>query len=54
MPIEIASVRATHKSWGVSDLQPWSDIDGTRDAVGQPSRCDRGQSILFLGVFCCP
>ena len=24
-----------HKPWGVSDLQPWSDIDGTRDAVGE-------------------
>ena len=35
MPIEHASVRAIHKPWGVSDLQPWSDIDGTRDAVGE-------------------
>ena len=35
MPIEHASVRARHKPWGVSDLQPWSDIDGTRDAVGE-------------------
>ena len=28
MPIEHASVRAMHKPWGVSDLQPWSSIDG--------------------------
>jgi mannose-6-phosphate isomerase len=35
MPIEYASVRAMHKPWGVSDLQPWSDIDGTGDAVGE-------------------
>ena len=35
MPIEYASVRAVHKPWGVSDLQPWSDIDGTGDAVGE-------------------
>jgi mannose-6-phosphate isomerase len=35
MPIEHASVRAMHKPWGVSDLQPWSDIDGAGDAVGE-------------------
>jgi mannose-6-phosphate isomerase len=35
MPIEHASVRAMHKPWGVSDLQPWSSIDGTDDAVGE-------------------
>jgi len=35
MPIEHASVRAMRKPWGVSDLQPWSDIDGTGDAVGE-------------------
>jgi mannose-6-phosphate isomerase len=35
MPIEHASVRAMHKPWGVSDLQPWSSIDGTGDAVGE-------------------
>jgi mannose-6-phosphate isomerase len=35
MPIEHASVRAMHKPWGVSDLQPWSDIDGTGDTVGE-------------------
>ena len=35
MPIEHASVRAIHKPWGVSDLRPWSAIDGTGDAVGE-------------------
>jgi mannose-6-phosphate isomerase len=35
MPIEHASVRAMRKPWGVSDLQPWSSIDGTGDAVGE-------------------
>jgi len=35
MPIERASVRVIHKPWGVSDLQPWSNIDGSGDAVGE-------------------
>lgn len=35
MPVEYASVRVMHKPWGASNLQPWSDIDGTRDAVGE-------------------
>jgi len=35
MPTEQASVRVVHKPWGVSDLQPWSSIDGTGDAVGE-------------------
>src|SRR2546423_6792501 len=35
MSIEHASVRAMRKPRGVSDLQPWSSIDGTGDAVGE-------------------
>jgi mannose-6-phosphate isomerase len=35
MPIEHTSVRAVRKPWGVSDLHPWSRIDGTIDAVGE-------------------
>jgi mannose-6-phosphate isomerase len=35
MPIEHASVRIVHKPWGVSDLRPWSSIDGSGDAVGE-------------------
>jgi mannose-6-phosphate isomerase len=58
MPIEHASVRAMHKPWGVSDLQPWSDIDGTGDAVGELwfERTDKNGSapalllkLLFTG-----
>ena len=35
MPTETASVRVVHKPWGVSDLQPWSSIDGRSNAVGE-------------------
>ena len=35
MAIEHASVQVVHKPWGVSDLQPWSNIDGSGDAVGE-------------------
>ena len=35
MSIEHASVRAIPKPWGVSNLQPWSSIDGSGDAVGE-------------------
>jgi mannose-6-phosphate isomerase len=35
MPVEHASVRVVHKPWGVSDLRPWSSIDGANDAVGE-------------------
>ncbi|MBI5323404.1 class I mannose-6-phosphate isomerase [Bradyrhizobium sp.] len=35
MPIEHASVRVVHKPWGACDLRPWSNIDGTNDAVGE-------------------
>jgi len=35
MPTENASVRVVHKPWGVGDLQPWSSVDGSDDAVGE-------------------
>lgn len=35
MPTEMTSVRVVHKPWGVSDLQPWSSIDGGDEAVGE-------------------
>ena len=35
MPTEHAAVRVVHKPWGVGDLQPWSSIDGSGDAVGE-------------------
>jgi mannose-6-phosphate isomerase len=50
MPIEHASVRVVHKPWGVSDLRPWSSIDGTNDAVGELwfERADKNASIPAL------
>ena len=35
MPIEHASVRVVHKPWGVGNLQPWSSVDGSSNAVGE-------------------
>jgi mannose-6-phosphate isomerase len=35
MPTELAAVRAVHKPWGVRDLQPWSSLDGSADAIGE-------------------
>jgi mannose-6-phosphate isomerase len=50
MPTEHASVRVVHKPWGVSDLQPWSSIDGTGDAVGELwfERADRNAPVPAL------
>jgi mannose-6-phosphate isomerase len=35
MPNEHAAVRVVHKPWGVTDLHPWSSVDGSGDAVGE-------------------
>jgi mannose-6-phosphate isomerase len=35
MPTEHATVRVVHKPWGSHDLQPWSCVDGSGDAVGE-------------------
>jgi mannose-6-phosphate isomerase len=35
MPTELADVRVVHKPWGVRDLQPWSSLDGSSDAIGE-------------------
>jgi mannose-6-phosphate isomerase len=35
MAIEHASVQVVHKPWGVSDLHPWSNMDGSGDAIGE-------------------
>jgi mannose-6-phosphate isomerase len=35
MPTEYAAVRVVHKPWGVGDLQPWSSVDGSGDAIGE-------------------
>jgi mannose-6-phosphate isomerase len=50
MPVEYASVRAVQKPWGVSDLRPWSSIDGTGDAVGELwfERADKDAPIPAL------
>ncbi len=50
MPIEHASVRVVHKPWGVSDLRPWSSVDGTNDAVGELwfARADKNASSPAL------
>ena len=50
MPIEHASVRVVHKPWGVSDLQPWSSVDGTSDAVGELwfERADKNAQVPAL------
>ena len=50
MPIEQASVLVIHKPWGVSDLRPWSSIDGSGEAVGELwfERADRNAPIPAL------
>jgi mannose-6-phosphate isomerase len=35
MAIEHAAVQVVRKPWGVADLNPWSSIDGSGDAVGE-------------------
>jgi mannose-6-phosphate isomerase len=35
MAIEHAAVQVVRKPWGVADLNPWSGIDGSGDAVGE-------------------
>src|SRR5258708_4905281 len=35
MPVERASVLVIRKPWGVSDLKPWSSVDGGGEAVGE-------------------
>ena len=50
MPIERASIRVVPKPWGVSDLRPWSSIDGTDNAVGELwfERADKNASSPAL------
>jgi mannose-6-phosphate isomerase len=35
MAIEHAAVQVVRKPWGVADLQPWSGIDGSGEAIGE-------------------
>jgi mannose-6-phosphate isomerase len=50
MLVEHASVRVVHKPWGVSDLRPWSSIDGANDAVGELwfERADKNAPVPAL------
>jgi mannose-6-phosphate isomerase len=50
MPTEHAAVRVVHKPWGVRDLQPWSTIDGSSEAVGELwfERAEKGAPIPTL------
>ncbi len=50
MAIEHASVEVARKPWGVADLQPWSSIDGSGDAVGELlfQRADKNAPIPAL------
>ncbi len=50
MAIEHASVQVARKPWGVADLQPWSGIDGSGDAVGELlfQRADKNAPIPAL------
>ena len=50
MAIEHASVQVVRKPWGVSDLHPWSSIDGSGDAVGELwfQRADKNAPIPAL------
>jgi mannose-6-phosphate isomerase len=35
MAIEHASVQVVRKPWGVTDLRPWSSVDGSGEAIGE-------------------
>jgi mannose-6-phosphate isomerase len=50
MAIEHASVQVARKPWGVDDLQPWSSIDASGDAVGELwfQRADKDAPIPAL------
>ena len=50
MAIEHATVQVVRKPWGVADLHPWSDIDGSNDPVGELwfQRSDRSATIPAL------
>ena len=50
MAIEYATVDVVRKPWGVADLHPWSDIDGSNDPVGELwfQRSDRSATIPAL------
>jgi mannose-6-phosphate isomerase len=50
MAIEHASVQTVRKPWGVTDLHPWSDLDGSGDTIGELwfQRVDRNAATPAL------
>src|ERR1700688_3351338 len=50
MAIEHASVQVVRKPWGVTDLHPWSGVDGCGDAIGELwfQRVDKNAAIPAL------
>jgi mannose-6-phosphate isomerase len=50
MAIEHASVQVVRKPWGVADLNPWSGIDGSDEAIGELwfQRADKNAPIPAL------
>ena len=50
MAIEHASVQVVRKPWGVTDLHPWSGIDGSGGAIGELwfQRADKNAPIPAL------
>ncbi|SDR93635.1 class I mannose-6-phosphate isomerase [Bradyrhizobium canariense] len=50
MAIEHVSVQVVRKPWGLTDLQPWSGIDGSGDAIGELwfDRLDKNAPIPAL------
>lgn len=56
MPTELAAVRVVHKPWGVHDLQPWSSLGGSGDAIGElwferPGEHDLNPALLLKLLF---
>ena len=56
MAIEHAAVQAVRKPWGVTDLRPWSDIDGSGGAVGElwfhrPNQTAPASALLLKLLF---
>ena len=56
MAIEHASVQVVRKPWGVTDLRPWSNVDGSGGAVGElwfhrPDQAAPGSALLLKLLF---
>jgi mannose-6-phosphate isomerase len=56
MAIEHAAVQVVRKPWGVTDLRPWGNIDGSKDAVGElwfrrPTQTEPASALLLKLLF---